>query len=130
MKKIFNKLALFIANNNSTTIFLIFSSLIILSSIFHNFYTENRHNKLLFKNFKKTFAIYDDYNNSVKGKSFSNFYFYLKNKRIKFEEEGIYDFLKLGDTVLIKYSIEDPNVAGVINFCYMKKHKGKEYCDN
>ena len=42
---------------------------------------------------------------------------------------GCGDFLKKGDTVLIKYSIEDPSVAEVIDFCYMKKHKGKAYCD-
>ncbi len=130
MKKLTHKLALFIANNNPSTFFFIIFGILILSIISYDFLEEANNKKLLSKNFKKTLAIYDDYNNSVKGKPFSNFYFYLKNTKIKFEEDGIYDFLELGDTVLIKYSIEDPNVAEVIDFCYMKKHKGKDYCDN
>lgn len=55
-------------------------------------------------------------------------YTYSNNKKIMIYG-GCGDFLKKGDTVLVKYSIEDPSVAEVIDFCYMKKHKGKVYCD-
>jgi len=39
-----------------------------------------------------------------------------------------FDFLDKGDTILIKYSVEDPTVIEVVDPCYMQKHKGKPYC--
>jgi len=130
MNNLFNKISIFIANTNHKYTMLVLTFLIIISSILYNSFKEYRHEELLSKNFKKTFAIYDDFNNAQKGKVFSSFYFFLRNKQIKFEEDAKHNFLKLGDTVLIKNSIKDPSVAKVIDFCYMKKHKGKEYCDN
>jgi hypothetical protein len=41
---------------------------------------------------------------------------------------GGYTFLEQGDTILIKYSVEDPTVIEVVDPCYMQKHKGKSYC--
>ena len=41
---------------------------------------------------------------------------------------GAYTFLEKGDTILIKYSVEDPTVIEVVDPCYMQKHKGKPYC--
>jgi hypothetical protein len=34
----------------------------------------------------------------------------------------------MGETLSIKYSLEDPSVAEVIDPCYMQKHKDKPYC--
>lgn len=48
--------------------------------------------------------------------SFKNF----KNKEIIFLEQKVYKSLHKGDTVLIKYSIEDSNIAEVIDPCYMQ----------
>ena len=39
-----------------------------------------------------------------------------------------YEYLEKGDTILIKYSVEDPTVIEVVDPCYMQKHKGKPYC--
>jgi hypothetical protein len=80
------------------------------------------------KNTKQTIAIYDSYTTVRITGPISYFYFEHNHRKILLEELGKYDFLKKGDTVLIKYSLEDPSIAEVIDFCYMKKHKGKTYC--
>lgn len=39
-----------------------------------------------------------------------------------------HNFLEVGDTILIKYSVEDPTVVEVVDPCYMQKHKVKPCC--
>lgn len=39
-----------------------------------------------------------------------------------------HNFLQIGDTILIKYSVEDPILVEIVDPCYMQKHKGKSYC--
>jgi len=56
---------------------------------------------------------------------FSLFLSKYGNQEIYFEIYEFRDFLKKGDTVLIKYSMENPTIAKVIDFCYMQKYKGK-----
>ena len=36
--------------------------------------------------------------------------------------------LQKNDTVLIKYSIDDPSIAEVIDYCYMGKYKKNNFC--
>ena len=38
------------------------------------------------------------------------------------------NFLEIGDTILIKYSLEDPTVIEVVDPCIMKKHQGTVPC--
>lgn len=81
------------------------------------------------KNTKKSIAFFDGYTvfRNVGPQSFFNFY--VQRTKYKIEKHGRFNFLQKGDTVLIEYSIEDPSVGKVIDFCYMKKHKGKDYCN-
>src|SRR5690554_1145320 len=53
----------------------------------------------------------------------SYYYYYIKNNKFEIWECGLKPFLEIGDTVLIKYSLEDPSVAKVIDFKFMKKFK-------
>lgn len=102
--------------------------LFLLVSIIIGFYNQNRREKLLKFNTKETHAIYDGFAIVKNTGPESYFYFKVNDQKILTFELGKYEFLQKGDTVLIKYSLEDPSVAEVIDFCYMRKHKGKAYC--
>lgn len=90
---------------------------------------KNRRQYLLSENTKNSTAIFDGCIVMKNRGSVSFFVFENVNEKIVLDINGSYTFLQKGDTVLIKYSIKDPNVAEVIDFCYMKKHKGKSYCE-
>jgi hypothetical protein len=95
-----------------------------------NYFLDKRYDNLISKNTKKTIAIYDGYEVGYNSGPVSYFYFRSKNNNMELLDlYGKYNFLQKGDTVLIIYSKEDPSVGKVIDFCYMKKHKGKEYCN-
>lgn len=51
------------------------------------------------------------------------FSYVVKDENYKLEVSKIKSSLLVGDTVLIKYSLEDPSVAKVIDFKFMKKFK-------
>lgn len=51
-----------------------------------------------------------------------------KGQQFTLIDKTYFWYLKEGDTVLLKYSIEDPSIGEVIDPCYMQKHKGKSYC--
>lgn len=93
-----------------------------------NYIIDKRYERLMSKNTKQALAIYDDLIIMRNRGPVSFFIFKEKTDNILIDINGEYNFLQKGDTVLIKYSIEDPTVAEVIDFCYMKKHKGKSYC--
>ena len=92
-----------------------------------NYFVQKRNHELISRNTLETYAFYDSYTVVKNTGPISYFNFQVKGQKILFYELGKYDFLKKGDTVLIKYSAEDPNIAEVIDFCYMQKYKGK--CD-
>ena len=102
--------------------------LVVILGLLTNFLLDKRYVKLMSKNTKQCIAKDDSYSNGRISGPISNFYNEQNNRKILLEELGKYDFLIKGDTVLIKYSLEDPRIAEVIDFCYMKKHKGKAYC--
>ena len=106
---------------NKKLIFL--GTLVIIILLIYKIYNENRFDKLISKNTKDTIGFFSHTNFSSKTGPHSNFIFYVKNKQMKLQIIGEYKFLKKGDTVLIKYSNEDPSVAKVIDFYYMKKYK-------
>ena len=103
--------------------------LFLSTAISIGYYNKNKRQSLLANNTKISFAIYDGNTVVRNSGTISYFYLKLKNRIILIEELGKYGFLSKGDTVLVKYSLEKPDVAKVIDFCYMKKHKGKEYCN-
>jgi len=81
---------------------------------------------------KNTIAIIDKKSKEYLG----NYRLYFKYRVFKrniisddISEQKFFNQLNIGDTILIKYSIEDPSISKVVDFCYMKKHRGKDYCD-
>jgi hypothetical protein len=86
----------------------------------YNIYNDNRRNTL-FKKSKLTqgFLVREDHS-SHKFLS-GDFEFLVKNKKCSFRHNGDFSFLKVGDTVLIEYAIDDPTVARVKDRYYMKK---------
>lgn len=90
-----------------------------------NYLLDYRQSYLLSKNTKITFAFYHKGFISVGSGKRSVFQFKLKNKKVFFIIMERYDFLQKRDTVLIKYSVEDPEIVEVIDYCYMQKYKGK-----
>ena len=90
-----------------------------------NYLLDYRQSYLLSKNTKITFAYYHKSFISVGSGKRSVFQFKLKEKKVFFIIMEKYSFLQKGDTVLIRYSVDDPDLVEVIDFCYMQKHKGK-----
>ena len=64
---------------------------------------------------------------AVKSPASGFFKYKVKNKNYIFNENRDFSSMKIGDTLLIKYSLKNPSVARVIDKCYMQKYKGK--CD-
>lgn len=51
-------------------------------------------------------------------------YFEVNSKKIEAKIwGGDYDFLNIGDTILIKYAVEDPELVQVVDKCYMQKYR-------
>lgn len=64
---------------------------------------------------KKTWAIYFE-DREGKGIVGTRFYYYNQNsKRIEFDQHKYFDGLKFGDTVLIRYSLEDNSVVEILS---------------
>lgn len=102
--------------------------LLLICAIYFDYVKNNRLKRLSNYTYK-TIAIFDSF--IIIHNSGPVSYFYFKSKKDKKLLLEVYkkcDFLQKGDTVLIEYSIENPSVGKVIDFCYMKKHKGKDYC--
>mgnify|MGYP000940153412 CR=1 FL=1 len=53
----------------------------------------------------------------------AKFYYFVKNKKYENHTNGNFNFMEVGDTVLIEYAIEDHSVARVVDKYYMKKYK-------
>lgn len=52
-------------------------------------------------------------------------FYKVKNQSYSIIENDNFEFIEKGDTVLVKYLEDDPSLSKVLNFCYMKKYKGK-----
>jgi hypothetical protein len=99
---------------------IIFIVILIIFGLGYNIYNESRRNKLLKKSIIiKGFLVNEDHS-SHKFLS-GDFEFRVNNKKYNFRHNGDFSFLKVGDTVLIEYAIEDPTVARVKDRYYMKK---------
>lgn len=51
-----------------------------------------------------------------------NYFYFIKGKKYTGSDNGNFNILKTGDTVLIKYSIENNSVSEVANKYYMQKY--------
>jgi len=110
---------------NKTLKYVIYISIFFCVGFGINFLLDYRQSYLLLKNTKITFALYHKSFISVGSGKRSVFQFNLKGKKVFFIIMAKYDFLQKGDTVQIMYSVEDPEIVEVIDYCYMKKYKGK-----
>jgi hypothetical protein len=52
----------------------------------------------------------------------AKYYYYVQNIKYYFSNDGNFNHLKKGDTILIKYSLEDPSKSRVIDKYYMRKY--------
>lgn len=52
-----------------------------------------------------------------------DFYYFVNGNRYENNDNGDFNFMKLGDTILIEYAIEDHSIARVADKYYMKKYK-------
>lgn len=85
---------------------------------------ESNNNKLL-KSAIKTKAIIVEIHTSkgIHGSYYGIFNYSISNRLYSFKELGDFSKLKLKDTVLIEYAIQDHSVAHVIDRYYMPKYK-------
>ncbi|WP_417265161.1 hypothetical protein [Brumimicrobium sp.] len=107
--------------NNKRFIILILIFIIIGTTI--GVFYENKKKKLLSTNTKVTHGYLTKRINVARSCNESYYYYYIKNNKFEIWECGLKPFLEIGDTVLIKYSLEAPSVAKVIDFKFMKKFK-------
>lgn len=63
------------------------------------------------------------FNDAVGGSAYGIFEYKVKGKFFRTEEIGDFSFLQIGDSVLIKYAVNDPSVARVLDKYYMQKYK-------
>jgi hypothetical protein len=74
----------------------------------------------------ETIAVFSGRVNPYRGAPGSFFTFEVNGKQHEsFSDEQGLGFLKEGDSVRIKYSVQDPDIIKVLDACYLKKHKGK-----
>ena len=104
--------------------YIYFLLIFIIVGFFFKFLQEKRYKALMSKTTRAKVIFIESFNSKNSG--LCSIYSYSNNKKILIH--GGKEFLKKGDTILIKYSINNLEVAEVIDFCYMKKHKGKDYC--
>lgn len=82
-----------------------------------------RENKL--KNSVETIAIIRTKSNALNGGA--KIYFFANKKRIEVHLlSGTYKDYSIGDTILIKYAVEDPELVQVVDKYYMQKYKHLE----
>ncbi len=84
------------------------------------YFEDKRKEELLKGNTKETWAIYVE---ETRGRGYHHHYKFYNSKKeaIKFGYKG-YKYIEIGDTVWIKYSLEDNEVAKVIEpYCTVKQ---------
>ncbi len=101
---------------------IIFVIMIIIFGLGYNIYNNSRRNTLLKNSMLITGFLVSEDHSSHKFLS-GDFKFLVKNKKYSFRHNGDFSFLKVGDTVLIEYAVDDPTVARVKDRYYMKKYK-------
>jgi hypothetical protein len=88
--------------------------LLIFLALLINMLIEDRNQKLL-NHSKTVFGTMKFENHSSLKFSYGLFIYYVAKKKYELRYTGDFSNFNPGDTVLIKYAIEDPSVAKVIN---------------
>ena len=82
----------------------------------------NEKNKLLEKSEETIAIILKKGGGSVNSPYNGKFKYFIDGQKYEFTQSGNFEFMNLGDTVLIEYAIEDHSVARVKDKFYMKKY--------
>lgn len=92
----------------------------------YRFYNSNYEDKRL-KKTKNTTAILVSIRSGkgVRATPSGKYRYSVSGKEYKYDESRNFNSLKVGDTILIKYSVEDPSVARVVEKYYMKKYRDR-----
>lgn len=93
----------------------------LFSSLFIGLFLNIRREKLLSNSQTTIGYLVEEYNGGKNPRG--TFIFRIGKKKYIFDYIGDFSYMNKGDTVLIKYSIEDPSVARVIDRYYMQKYK-------
>jgi hypothetical protein len=99
--------------------------IIFLMALFYRIFENYRDKKLLLSSAKEIGILTQIHFGAVKSPKSGNFIYKVKGVKYSLEDTGDFTFMKIGDTVLIEYSLKDPSVARVVDKCYMQKYKGK-----
>lgn len=111
---------------DKTKLMLIVLPFLIVFALISSGIKSNYRKRMLKGETKETIAVFSGSSNPAKGTPSSSFSFDVNGKQHKsFSDEQGLGFLKYGDSVQIRYSVEDPDIIKVLDACYLKKHKGK-----
>lgn len=90
--------------------------------VLFDFYHEKKEERLLENSKIATAVLIKKKSGSVKSPASGRFVYRVQGKKYEFSQPGNYLFMNLGDSVSIKYAVEDHSVARVVDKYYMKKY--------
>lgn len=93
-------------------------------------YNDKKSNELLNGETSITFGYYAGNTIYYAGGPESYFNYYLKGEKYRLSISKKIDFLTIGDTILVRYSVTQPSVAEVEDLYFMEKYKHKRSSKN
>lgn len=99
---------------NNTKRLIIFFCFVAISIVIGT-YIKNRRKDLLAENTNTTYAVFEKTVNIYNTGPVSYFHYTIGKTKFNSEHYGRFSTLKKGDSVLIKYSLEDPSIYKVID---------------
>ena len=111
---------------DKTKLMLIVLPFLVIGAFIYQSIKSNYEKRMLNGKTKETIAVFSGRINSYRGAIGTYYIFEVNGKQHEsFSDEQGLGFLKEGDSVRIKYSVQDPDIIKVLDACYLKKHKGK-----
>lgn len=86
-------------------------------------YSDKKSNELLDGETSVAFATLSSYTNSYGGGRVGFFDYKVNRKNYDLRVSKNLDFMEIGDTILVRYSVTHPSVAEVEDLYYMEKYK-------
>ena len=83
----------------------------------------DRYKEDMLKNSKEVFGVLIKESHSSNNFIYGDFYYYAGKKKHILSYTGDFSYLKKGDTVLVRYALEDPSIAKVSDRYFMKKYR-------
>lgn len=95
---------------------------VMISFVVFRLFQNTREDRLL-EETKQIKTILTEINKSaVRSPATGKYRYSVNGTDYEYEENRNFNDLKVGDTILIEYSVEDPSVARVVDKYYMKKY--------